>query len=202
MENKKYELLDNDTVTTWDGRTLKRIRALVAIGSLVAAGELGGYIESEDNLSQVSGNAWVSGNAQVYGNARVYGNAQVSGNAWVSGNARVSGNAWVSGDARVYGNAQVSGNAQVYGNAWVSGDARVEQRRDIFWMSIIGSENGTYTAFKNKDGGVSVNRGCFNGTLEQFVDAVNERHTGQFHQEYQLVIELTKIRLGVIEEAV
>lgn len=154
MENKKYELLDNDTVTTWDGHALKRIRALVAIGSLVAAGELGGYIESEDNLSQVSGNAWVSGDARVYG------------------------------------------------DAWVSGDARVEQRRDIFWLSIIGSENGTYTAFKNKDGGVSVNRGCFNGTLEQFSDAVNERHAGQYHQEYQLVIELTKIRLGVIEEAV
>ena len=151
MENKKYELLDNDTVTTWDGRTLKRIRALVAIGSLVAAGELGGYIESENNLSQVYGNAWVSGNAQVYGNARV------------------------------------------------SGDARVEQRRDIFWLAIIGSENGTYTAFKNKDGGISVNRGCFHGTLEQFSDAVNERHTGQFHQEYQLVIELTKVRLGVGE---
>ena len=163
MENKKYELLDNDTVTTWDGRTLKRIRALVAIGSLVAAGELGGYIESENNLSQVYGNAWVSGNAQVYGNARVYG------------------------------------DARVYGNAWVYGDARVEQRRDIFWLSIIGSENGTYTAFKNKDGGISVNRGCFHGTLEQFSDAVNERHTGQFHQEYQLVIELTKVRLGVGE---
>ncbi len=157
MQNKKYKLLDNDTVTTGDGRTLKRIRALVAIGSLVAAGELGGYIESEDNLSQVYGDAWVSGNARVYGDAWVYGNAQVYG------------------------------------------DARVEQRRDIFWMSIIGSENGTYTAFKNKDGGVSVNRGCFNGTLEQFVDAVNERHTGQFHQEYQLVIELTKVRLGVGE---
>ena len=139
MTNIKYELLDNDTVQTWDGRTLKRIRALVAIGSLVAAGELGGYIESEDNLSQVSG------------------------------------------------------------DAWVSGDARVEQRRDIFWISIIGSEHGTYTAFKNKDGGISVNRGCFNGSLEQFIDAVNERHTGNFHQEYQLVIELTKVRLSVKE---
>lgn len=56
--NKKYELLDSDTVTTTSGRVLKRIRALVAIGTLVAAGDLGGYIESEDNLSQVSGNAF------------------------------------------------------------------------------------------------------------------------------------------------
>ena len=39
--NKKYELLDSDTVTTASGRVLKRIRALVAIGTLVASGELG-----------------------------------------------------------------------------------------------------------------------------------------------------------------
>ncbi|WP_111884007.1 hypothetical protein [Acinetobacter sp. CFCC 11171] len=157
--NKKYELLDHDTVQTWDGRTLKRIRALVAIDTLVAAGDLGGYIESEGNLD-CDGDAWVYGNAQVSGDAQVYGNAQVSGDAWV------------------YGNAQI------------------EQRTDLFWISIIGSENGTYTAFKNKDGGILVNRGCFSGTLEEFTDAVNKRHEGKFNQEYQLVIELTKLRLG------
>ena len=43
------------------GRTVKRIRALIAIAALgVAPGELGGYIESEGNLQQVSGNAWVT----------------------------------------------------------------------------------------------------------------------------------------------
>ena len=74
-ENKKYELVKTDTVTT-SGRTLYRIRALVAIGLLVAPGELGGYVENENNLS-LSGNAWVSGDAQVYGNAQVYGDARV-----------------------------------------------------------------------------------------------------------------------------
>ena len=177
MTNKKYELLDTDTVTTPSGRVLKRIRALVAIGSLVAAGELGGYIESEANLD-CDGNAWVFGDAQVYGNAWVFGDAQVYG------------------DARVYGDAWVYGNARVYGDAWVYGNAQIEQCTDLFWLSIIGSENGTYTAFKNKDGGILVNRGCFNGTLEEFTDAVNKRHDGKFNQEYQLVIELTKLRLG------
>ena len=87
-ENKKYELLKDDTITTPSGRTLYRIKALVAIGLLVAPGELGGYIEKENNLSFHS-NAW------VYGNACVYGNAWVCGNAWVSDDARVSGNARV-----------------------------------------------------------------------------------------------------------
>ena len=151
--NKKYELLDSDTVTTPSGRVLKRIRALVAIGTLVASGELGGYIETEQNLD-VDGDAW------VYGNAQVYGDAQVSGDAWV------------------------------------------DKRRDIFWLSIIGSENGTYTAFKNKDGGVSVSRGCFNGNFKQFIDAVEATHIStEFYHEYQAVIELTKARLSVEAEA-
>ena len=193
--NKKYELLDSDTVTTPSGRVLKRIRALVAIGTLVASGELGGYIETEQNLD-VNGDAWVSGDARVYGDARVSGDAWVYGDAWVSGYARVYGYARVSGDAWVYGDARVSGDA------WVSGDARVDKRRDIFWLSIIGSENGTYTAFKNKDGGVSVSCGCFNGTFKQFIDAVEATHIStEFYYEYQAVIELTKARLSVEAEA-
>ena len=51
---KKYELLQDDTIQHF-GRTLYRIRALVAIGALVSPGDLGGYIEKEENLSQVSG---------------------------------------------------------------------------------------------------------------------------------------------------
>ena len=47
MTNKKYEFVDGDTITTPSGKTLRRIRALVAIGLSVAAGDLGGYIESE-----------------------------------------------------------------------------------------------------------------------------------------------------------
>ena len=68
--NKKYELLDSDTVQSWDGRTLKRIKALVAIGLSVSAGDLGGYVESEKHLSQ-SGNAWVSDDAWVSGDAAI-----------------------------------------------------------------------------------------------------------------------------------
>jgi hypothetical protein len=98
-EQKKYELLQNDT-REFFGRKLYRIKALVAIGLSVAAGDVGGYVESEKNLSQY-GNAWVSGDAQVSGNARVYGNARVSGNAWVSGNAQVYGNARVQSPADI-----------------------------------------------------------------------------------------------------
>ena len=64
-QQKKYEFVPGDEKVIAPGRTVKRIRALIAIAALgVAPGELGGYIESESNLQ-------VSGNAQVYGNALV-----------------------------------------------------------------------------------------------------------------------------------
>ena len=67
---KKYELLKEDTVTTPSGKTLYRIKALVAIGLLASPGDLGGYIENTKNLDMY-GDAWVYGDAQVYGDARV-----------------------------------------------------------------------------------------------------------------------------------
>ena len=109
MENKKYELLENDTIVINDGKTtLYRIRAIKDFGD-VKSGDLGGYIESEDNLSireicWIYDNAWVYDNARVFGDAKVYNNAKIYGNAWVYDNARVYGYTRVSGVARVSGN--------------------------------------------------------------------------------------------------
>jgi hypothetical protein len=93
VTNTKYEFVPGDTITIAPGRTVKRIRALVAIASLcVQVGDLGGYIEAESAL-QTSGNAWVYGDAQVYGNARVYGDAWVSGDGTKT-SICLSGLAW------------------------------------------------------------------------------------------------------------
>ena len=187
MTQKKYELLKNDTVTAPNGKTLYRIKSLINFG-VVVAGSLGGYIEKEDNLAH-SGNAWVSDNAWVSGNARVYGDARVYGNAWVSDNA------WVSGNARVYGDARVYGNAWVSDNAWVSGNARVFGDDDLVLFSKVGTEQGTLTVYKSKDGSLLATRGCFSGTVDEFLAKSAEVHNERIQREYQLLIEVAKSRL-------
>jgi len=189
----KYEFVPGDEIVIAPGRTVKRIRALVAI-SYTAAGDLGGYIESEASL-QVSGNAWVSGDAWVYGNARVYGDAQVYGNAWVYGDAWVSGNAQVSGDAWVSGNAQVYGNAWVSGDAWVSGNAQVYGRGLIVWFTGVGTEFGTLTVYNTKDNALEVTRGCFRGSIDEFLSASERKHDDTTHIEYRLLIEVAHSRI-------
>ena len=66
---KHFEFVPGDEKVIAPGRTVKRIRALVAIAALgITPGTTGGYVEKPENLS---GNAWVSGDARVSGNAEV-----------------------------------------------------------------------------------------------------------------------------------
>lgn len=163
---KKYELTE-ETFTVF-GKTLYRIRAVRDFGS-VKTGEFGGYIEKEENLSHFD-NAWVYGNAKVYGDARVSGNARVFGNAWVSGNAKVSGNAWFSGNAEVF------------------------NTRHFFVQGPIGSRDGYVTFYRTKDDTVGVRCGCFSGSLQEFVNQVEETHGGsRYEKEYKLAAELAKV---------
>ena len=156
--------------------------------------------------ARVYGNALVGGDARVGGNALVSGDARVGGNALVSGDARVEGKALVGGDARVEGNALVSGNARVGGNALVSGNARVygEARvkgpRDIYWISCIGSRDGTTTFFRNANNGISVSCGCFYGTIDEFAAAVTKTHGDNEHaQAYRHAIEIAKLRIKLTD---
>ena len=174
-QQKKYELTD-EFIEHWSGRKLYRIRALVAFGAVVA-GQLGGFVESEKNLDQsLYGDAWVYGDARVYGDAQVYG------------------------DARVYGDAWVCGDAQVCGDARVRSYAVISERKMIFWATNVGSENGTLTVF-NGENGLIVTRGCFVGTVDEFLAKSAEVHDDKTKNEYKLLIEVAKSRiLGVKDE--
>lgn len=164
----KYKL--TDVKINFMGKTLFQIEAVKCFGDIVK-GQKGGFIEKESNLSQ-GGNAWVSGNAWVYGDA------EVSGNAWVSGNAKVSGNAWVRGNAKVYGDAEVKGNA------------------DYLVIGPIGSRNDITTFFKTANNDIKVSCGCFTGTIEEFLEKVNETHgNNNYAKEYKTAVEIAKIHI-------
>ena len=98
------------------------------------------------------------------------------------------GDAWVYGDARVFDNARVSGNAWVYGNA------EVFNTRHFFVQGPIGSRDGYVTFYRTKDDTVEVRCGCFSGSLQEFVNQVEETHGGsRYEKEYKLAAELAKV---------
>lgn len=98
------------------------------------------------------------------------------------------------GDAWVYGNAKVSGDARVSGNAWVYGNAEVFNTRHFFVQGPIGSRDGYVTFYRTKDDTVEVRCGCFSGSLQEFVNQVEETHGGsRYEKEYKLAAELAKV---------
>ena len=204
MEEKKYELLKDDTIVV-EGYTLYRIKALKDFG-IVKKDDLGGYIEKEDNLSQDE-NCWVYDDARVYGNARVSGSSRVSDNARVYGNARVFGDAYVFDHACVYdyacvyGDAWVFDNACVSDNAYISNDANISSDFDYCTVSGFGSKARTTTFFKCKNGVIKVNCGCFNGTINEFRDKVKETHgDNKYAKEYLTIADIVETKLCTEKE--
>ncbi len=132
------------------------------------------------------------GNARVFDNARVCGNARVCSDAWVFSDA------WVYGNARVYDNARVFGNARVFSDAWVFSDAKIAKTTEIFLAGPIGSRNDFTTFYKNKNDGISVKCGCFNGSIDDFEKSVRNNHSGTKHEKtYLKLIELAKIQIEI-----
>ena len=86
------------------------------------------------------------------------------------------GEAWVSGDARI------------------SGDAQVLNRHSVVWFSNVGTANGTLTVYCGKNGLIAT-RGCFTGSVEEFLAKSAEVHDEKTKREYELLIEVARSRL-------
>ena len=82
----------------------------------------------------------------------------------------------------------------VYGNARVSSYAVISDRKMIFGASNVGSENGTLTVFNGKDG-LILTRGCFVGSVDEFLAKSAEVHDDKTKNEYKLLIEVAKSRI-------
>lgn len=209
---KKFELT-NETINIY-GRTLYRIRALRDFG-YVNAGDLGGFVEKEENLSH-DGKSWVFDNAKVFDDAQVFGDARVFNNVRVYSDARVGDKAYISGNARVYGNvrvgdnativdyARVRGDARVFGNAIVSGKAyicgtaSITELTHCMTIGLIGSRGDTTTFFRTKDKEIYVTCGCFTGSIQEFIDAVDETHGENKHgQVYRLACQLAEAQIDL-----
>ena len=80
------------------------------------------------------------------------------------------------GKACVWGNAEVCGDAKVWGNAEVCGDAVLFKAEHVLTIGAVGSRNDFTTFFRNKAGIIKVKCGCFYGTVDEFLDKVQETH--------------------------
>ncbi|MBF1221538.1 MAG: hypothetical protein HXM21_00005 [Haemophilus influenzae] len=68
-------------------------------------------------------------------------------------------------------------------------------KKDLVWFSNVGTEYGTLTVFKTKEGKLFASRGCFKGTVDEFLAKSAKVHNERIKREYRLLIEVAKSRL-------
>jgi len=67
-------------------------------------------------------------------------------------------------------------------------------------ISPVGSENGCLWTMRGEDGVLKLNRGCFSGTIKEFLAAVNKKHSGtKYESEYKSAVHFIMQKLGVDE---
>jgi len=69
----------------------------------------------------------------------------------------------------------------VYGNAWVSGDAQVSKPSHSLALGPLGSRKATLTVCRDSKLGISYKTGCFFGSRDAFVAAVEATHGNTPH---------------------
>ena len=170
------------------------------------------------DYARVFNKATIHGKSKVYGSAKVCEHAIISGNAYIGGtsiicaHAVVSENACVRGNSTIVGDVQITGtgnvcDSNVKGNAVIGGfsrlngatvgnNANINDTSDYLVIGPIGSRNDKTTFYKGING-IYVHTGCFEGTLKQFEDAVNETHKNneKYRNQYLSMIKYVKENL-------
>ena len=192
---KKYEFTGE--TRGYYGRTLHRIRALIDIEDIgLTAGQLGGWIETEANLLQ-SGTGWVYDQAIVCGGGTIEGGTIMGGT--ITGGTiwggTIEGGTIMGGTIRggtIRGGTIRGGTIE--GGTIMGGT--IKTSADYGAYIQVGSEEGVLTWTRNDDGeGITLNRGCFSGTLDAFSEAVEKRHgDSTIGREYRLLIEFIRLR--------
>lgn len=101
-------------------------------------------------------------------------------------------------DSKFFNAGDIGGYIEKVGNLSMSGDAWVSEQKSIITILDIGSERGCLTIHSDSKIGVRVTRGCFTGSIEEFLSAVEKTHGDNLYGKiYRAVIEMAKIQFEI-----
>jgi hypothetical protein len=90
-------------------------------------------------------------------------------------NSRMYDNSEIHGYSRLYGNSEMRGCSRMHGNSEMHGDGIATHPSHIVCADMVGDECSCLTVHPDTEIGIRVNRGCFSGTVEEFLDTVAEK---------------------------
>lgn len=142
------------------------------------------------DFARVDEDAAVCGRAIIKDYANVRGDAWIGGNAIVSKHSCVSGNAYVSHSAEI---AVATPESFLKTTAFIHGDALISAPNDVLVISPIGQYNDILTVYRSARGGIAVNIGFYDGTLDEFTRKFLDENTNNLYlEQYKSTIAFIK----------
>lgn len=153
-------------------------------------------------------------NAEVYGIARINGSGCICDNVTIYGfttitsrNFSISQSVSIGSDEcynqilinvdslTISKNAKISGYVDIYEHVLDLGkNALIKNSDDVIVSGFIGSRRDRITFYKGSDGSIYASAGCFNGRLDELVEAVNNTYKKNYiyRNEYLITIDYAK----------
>ena len=152
-------------------------------------------------------------NAEIYGNTHIFGNGKINGNVKIFGNTLINAFNYLSiTDSASIGfeyysillnanllliskNAKICGCVGIYEQTLRLGkNALIKNSNDVIVSKSIGSRPDRTTFYRGSDGLNYALTGCFNGTLDELTEAVNNTHKNNYiyRNEYLNTIDYAK----------
>lgn len=164
-----------------------KIRSYAEIGSGAKIGsgaEIGSYAKV-GSFVEVGPDAQIGSDSDIEPDAKIGASAKLGSNVGIGSHAKVGSYAEIGSGMEIGAYANIGSDAAIRG--W--------KKQDTLCIYPIGSEDGILCAYRNKSGGLTVTRGCFQGTLDEFAAAVETTHAGStYGLQYRAVIEMLKAR--------
>jgi hypothetical protein len=91
------------------------------------------------------------------------------------------------GEVRVEASARVRDSAQVYGSAQVCGAGDIATTSDYITLGQVGTEERTITLHRDRDVGIRVVAGCWDGSLAEFMARLTDEPA---HGLYRRVVPI------------
>lgn len=151
------------------------------------------------DFASVEGKVFVCGRAIIKDHANVYGRAWIGGNAIVSRHSCVGGNVYVSHSSEIAVDMPVS---FLKTTAFIHDDALISVPNDLLVISPIGPDNDILTAYRSKRGGIALNIGRYDGTLDEFTSKFLAENTNTLYlEQYKVTIAFIKNFFSVNESS-
>ena len=127
------------------------------------------------NNSRMYNNSRMCDNSQMHAQSQMHDNSRMHDYSRMHDHSRMYDNSRIHDHSEMHDNSQMCGNSRMYGNSCMRGYGIATHPGHVVCADNVGVECTCLTVHPDTQLGLRVNRGCFTGSVADFLAAVRDK---------------------------